>query len=128
LKDLQQQTGSIAALSRFMSRVEDKDHRFFQFIKKVKAFKWTKECEEAFKQIKAFLESPPVLAQPGAGKKLILYLSTSELAVSVVLVREERSEQQPIYFVSRLLQGAEVRYQLIEKIVLALIMAARKLR
>jgi hypothetical protein len=56
----------------------------------------------------------------------MLYLSSSDLAVSAALVREEKTDQQPVYFISKVLQGAEVRYQLIEKVVLALIVAARK--
>jgi hypothetical protein len=47
--------------------------------------------------------------------------------VSAALVREEKTDQQPVYFVSKVLQDAEVRYQLIEKVVLALLVAARKL-
>jgi hypothetical protein len=49
IKEVQQLTGRIAALSRFMSKVGDKAHPFFQCIKKAKAFQWTKECEEALK-------------------------------------------------------------------------------
>jgi hypothetical protein len=62
VKEVQQLTGRIAALSRFMSKVGDKAHDFFQFIKKAKAFLWIEEFEEAVKQIKTFLASPPVLA------------------------------------------------------------------
>jgi ribosome biogenesis protein Nip4 len=48
VKEVQQLTGRIAALSRFMSKVGEKAHPFFQCIKKEKAFQWTDECEEAF--------------------------------------------------------------------------------
>jgi hypothetical protein len=58
----------------------------------------------------------------------MLYLSASDFAVSDALVREEKTIQQPIYFVSKVLQGAEVWYQLIEKVVLGKIVAARKVR
>jgi hypothetical protein len=58
VKEVQQLTGRIVALSRFMSRVGDKAHPFFQCIKKAKAFKWTEECEEVFKQIKALIACP----------------------------------------------------------------------
>ena len=36
--------------------------------------------------------------------------------------------QKPIYFVSKVLQGPEVRYQAIEKATLAVIFSARRLR
>ncbi|KAK3033680.1 hypothetical protein RJ639_034559 [Escallonia herrerae] len=45
-----------------------------------------------------------------------------------VLVREEVARKLPIYYVSKVLQGAEQRYPDTEKLAFALLMAARKLR
>ncbi|KAL2248431.1 UNVERIFIED_CONTAM: Retrovirus-related Pol polyprotein from transposon opus [Sesamum indicum] len=52
----------------------------------------------------------------------------TENAISLALVREEGGVQSPIYYVSRMLHGAEKRYAQIEKLALALIVTARKLR
>ncbi|XP_071923127.1 uncharacterized protein [Coffea arabica] len=65
---------------------------------------------------------------PGAGGDLFLYLSACNETVSAVLVREDKGAQRPIYYVSRALQGPETRYTPAEKLVLALVHAARKLR
>ncbi|XP_077222178.1 uncharacterized protein LOC143856020 [Tasmannia lanceolata] len=46
----------------------------------------------------------------------------------VVLVREEHNQQKPVYYVSKVLHDAEIRYQRVEKLAYALVMAARKLR
>ncbi|KAL0395060.1 UNVERIFIED_CONTAM: hypothetical protein Slati_4472200 [Sesamum latifolium] len=62
------------------------------------------------------------------GERLYVYLAVSENAISSVLVREEQKEQQPVYYVNRMLQGAEKRYIQIEKLALALVTTARKLR
>ncbi|KAK3034123.1 hypothetical protein RJ639_034475 [Escallonia herrerae] len=51
-----------------------------------------------------------------------------EVAVSAVLVREENRLQRPIYYVSKVLQDVETRYLKIDKIALALITSARRLR
>ena len=59
---------------------------------------------------------------------MLLYLAVSEHAVSGVLVREEGRKQYPIYYVSKSLLDAETRYSHLEKLALALIIAARKLR
>jgi len=59
---------------------------------------------------------------------LVLYLSAATEAISVVLLAERGSMQKSIYFVSRALQGAEVNYPSFEKIALALVHAARRLR
>lgn len=50
------------------------------------------------------------------------------MAISAVLVREAEGKQLPIYFISRVLTDAETRYPEMEKVVLALVFAARKLR
>ena len=69
-----------------------------------------------------------MLAKPRMGEDLTLYLSVSEHAVSSVLVRNEVMAQTPIYYVNKALQDAKTRYPEIEKLALALIVAARKLR
>ncbi|KAK3029876.1 hypothetical protein RJ639_038673 [Escallonia herrerae] len=49
-------------------------------------------------------------------------------APSTVLVREEDGVQKPIYYVNKVLQDVETRYPKIDKIALALIISARRLR
>ena len=58
---------------------------------------------------------------------MLLYLAVSEHAVSAVLVREEGKKYLPIYYVSTALLDAETHYNQLEKLALALIVAARKL-
>ena len=70
----------------------------------------------------------PLLSKPLLGEVLLLYLAVSEHAVSAVLVREEGTKQLPIYYVSKALLDAETRYSHLEKLALALMVAARKLR
>lgn len=43
-------------------------------------------------------------------------------------MRESGEEQKPVYFVSKVLHGAEIRYPTIEKAALAIIVSARRLR
>ncbi|XP_052176660.1 uncharacterized protein LOC127790964 [Diospyros lotus] len=91
-------------------------------------FVWTEECQEAFEQLKQCLVSPPVLAKPQSGESLYIYLAASDEAVSSVLVREEDKVQKPVYYVSKRLAGAEIRYTPTEKLAYALVIFARKLR
>ena len=48
--------------------------------------------------------------------------------VATVLFVDKVKQQQPIYFISHILNGAECSYQLVEKMALVVIIAARKLR
>lgn len=49
LKEVQQLTGYLVALSHFLSCVGDKSINFFATMRKSTSFQWTKECENAFK-------------------------------------------------------------------------------
>lgn len=62
------------------------------------------------------------------GEQLYLYVAATANAISGVLIREEDRVQKLVYFVSRALHGPEVRYTAMEKLVLALVHAARRLR
>ncbi|KAG7564374.1 Integrase catalytic core [Arabidopsis suecica] len=103
-KEVQRLTGRIAALNRFISRSTDKSLPFYQILKGNKGFLWDEKCEEAFGQLKAYLITPPVLSKPEVDEKLYLYVSVSNHAVSGVLVREDRGEQKPIYYITRKLR------------------------
>ncbi|CAA7057254.1 unnamed protein product [Microthlaspi erraticum] len=57
-----------------------------------------------------------------------LYLAASPATVSGMLIREERDEQKSVYYVTKTLIDAETRYPPMEKLALALVMSASKLR
>ncbi|KAK3024809.1 hypothetical protein RJ639_044119 [Escallonia herrerae] len=96
--------------------------------RKAKDFEWTEECQKSFEELKRYLSSPPLLTKPVTGEDLFLYLSISEVAVSTVLIREEEGKQRPVYYISKVLQDVETRYPRIDKVALALVTSARKLR
>ena len=124
-KEVQCLTGRIAGLSRFMSKASNNCQPFFQVLKK--AFQWDAHYEEAFTVLKTYLSSSPILVSPSEGELLTLYLAVSDFSTSAVLVRDKDRVQQPIYYCSRALRGAEERYPKMEKLTLALVTATRKL-
>ncbi|KAL5537985.1 hypothetical protein UlMin_045753 [Ulmus minor] len=128
VKEVQSLTGRVAALNRFISRATDKCQPFFRALRKGKDFLWTAECEQSFQELKTYLGRPPLLSKPQEGESLILYLAVSKGAVSSALIREEEGVQWPIYYTSKSLFDAETRYPEVEKLALALMIAARKLR
>jgi hypothetical protein len=86
VKEVQQLTGRISALSRFLSCAGEKSFHFFSTLKKGERFTWTKQCEETFQKLKEFLASPPILTLPQPKVPLLLYLAVSENAMSSTLV------------------------------------------
>lgn len=120
--------GKITALSRFILRLANRNLPFFETLQAMKQFEWTTECERTFFDLKAYLSSPPLLLKPIDREPLYLYLAVSENAISSVLICKEAKVPKPVYYVNKMLQGVEKRYLEIEKLALALVVSARKLR
>ncbi|XP_072090460.1 uncharacterized protein [Arachis hypogaea] len=128
VKDVQRLAGRLTSLSRFLGASATKALPFFNLMRKGIAFKLTPACEEAFRHFKEILATPPVLGKPKAGEPLYLYLTITGEAMATVLIREEGRAQQPVYFMNRALQGAELRYSKLEKLALALLTSSRRLK
>ncbi|GKD41284.1 reverse transcriptase domain-containing protein [Tanacetum coccineum] len=69
-----------------------------------------------------------MLVAPRPKEELIMYLSASHGAIGAVLMIERDTIQTPFYFASRALQGSELNYTPMEKLILALVFAAKRLR
>ncbi|KAI5324801.1 hypothetical protein L3X38_033874 [Prunus dulcis] len=128
-KDIQSLTGRVAALTRFISKATDKCVPFFKALKGGKQnITWTAECDKAFQDLKNYMSKAPMLSKPLAGEILYLYLSVSGTAVSSVLIRKPEKAELPIFYVSKALQSAELRYPPLKQLALALVVSARRLR
>ncbi|KAL0444292.1 UNVERIFIED_CONTAM: hypothetical protein Slati_2151900 [Sesamum latifolium] len=75
INEVQQLTGRIAALSRFISKAAEKSLPFFKTLRKAKNFEWDASCPLAFKELKSYLAGLPLLGKPCQGDTLYLYLS-----------------------------------------------------
>ncbi|XP_035843928.1 uncharacterized protein LOC118490408 [Helianthus annuus] len=131
VKEMQRLAGRLAALNRFLANHAAKSYPFISTLRncgKKTPFQWTPEAEAAFKQMKEYLIQLPTLTAPKEKEPLILYLLAAEVAVGAVLMVERENIQTPIYYISKMLTGPETRYSMIEKLVLALVHASRRLR
>lgn len=57
---------------------------------------------------------------------MIMYLSVSNKALSLVLVQEGSDKEKPVCFVNKVLKGAELKYWKIERLALVVIVTAKK--
>nr|GEZ08439.1 reverse transcriptase domain-containing protein [Tanacetum cinerariifolium] len=131
IKEVQSFNGKLASLKRFLSKSAKKSLPLFQTLKrciKKSDFHWTVKAEQAFKQLKQHLSELPLLVAPKPKEELIIYLSATYGAISEVLMTKKGTVQTPIYFISRALQGPELNYSPMEKPVLSLVFAAKRLR
>ena len=67
------------------------------------------------------------MSSPVADEVLYVYIAMAPHAVSLVLIREDNGLQRPVYYVSKSLHEAEVRYSPLEKAILAVVHASQKL-
>ena len=126
IKEVQSLNGKVATLNRFVLRATDEFVPFFCTLKK--SFEWTVDCQQAFKDLKAYLSSPSLLSPSKPREELFLYLAVFSAAVSAVLVKEEDRVQKPEYYTSRALRGAKERYPLMEKLAFASVTTTQKLK
>ena len=94
---------------------------------KWKGFEWIEECALAFQQLKEYLSSPSIMSSPEVDEVLFAYIAVAPHAVSLVLIRVDNGTQRPVYYVSKSLHEAKVRYLPLEKAILAVVHATRKL-
>ncbi|GKB85076.1 reverse transcriptase domain-containing protein [Tanacetum coccineum] len=131
LKDVQRLNGKLASLNRFLAKSAKKSLPFFKTLEKCTKnsdFLWMEEAKAALRQMKEHLAKLPMLIAPEEQEELIVYQAASKESVSAVLMTERKARQMPIYFVSRALRGPEVNYTAMEKLVLALVHASKRLR
>jgi hypothetical protein len=144
IKDVQKLMGSLAALSRFISRLAKRALPFFKLLRKSRPFSWTEEEEQAFRELKQHLVSLAILVAPEPAETLYLYIAAAAEAVSMVLVVERttpegqepensgpatgvRTVQRPVYYISEVLHEAKTRYLETHKLLYAVLVASRNL-
>ena len=107
-KGVQQLTGWLTALKRFISHFTDLLKPFFTTLKGAKGASWNEKCDQALMAIKQYLTEPPSLTSPRERDTLYLYLVVSKVLVSAALFKEDKNRnQKPIFFISKSLAEAE---------------------
>ncbi|XP_075670811.1 uncharacterized protein LOC142640524 [Castanea sativa] len=67
------------------------------------------------------------MSRPEVDEVLFAYIAVAIQAVSLVLIRDDSGVQRPVYYVSKSLGEAGMRYLPLEKAILAVVLATRKL-
>ena len=77
----------------------------------------------AFQQLKEYLFWPSVMSRPKVDDVLFAYIAVASHVVSLVLIRVDNGVQMLVYYVSKSLHEAKVRYLPLEKAILAVVHA-----
>ena len=80
-----------------------------------------------FSALKDYLSWPSIMSRPKKVEVFFAYITVASHAVSLVLVKVKNGVQQPVYYVSKSLHETEIRYLPLEKAILVVVYATRKL-
>jgi len=67
------------------------------------------------------------MSRPEVDEIFLTYIVVASYAVSLVLIQVDSGMQRPVYYVSKSLHEVEVHYLPLEKAILAIVHATRKL-
>ncbi|GJR11972.1 reverse transcriptase domain-containing protein [Tanacetum coccineum] len=129
IKEVQSLNRKLASLNRFLSKLAERSLPLFKTLKKcIKKVTFIRhQKQKSLQATKAAPVRVTPVGRPKPKEVLIVYLFTTHRAISAVLMTETGTVQMPVYFISRTLQGPELNYTPMEKLVLSLVFAAKRL-
>ena len=116
-------------ISHFIARITNIREPIFCLLRKNQPAVWNDDCQHAFEKIKECLLSPLILVPLTPGRPLLLYLSVTDMPLGCMLAQlDDSGKEQAIYYLSKRMLKYECKYNLIERLYLALVWATRRLR
>ncbi|MFM7683964.1 MAG: RNase H-like domain-containing protein [Bacteroidota bacterium] len=128
LNHVQQFLGICGYYRRFIKDFSKIAAPLYGMLKKDKKWEWSKECEDAFQDLKVKLMTYPILRKPDFKKEFIIHTDASGLAVGAVLAQKDEYGEYACHYASRLLKANEIHYGITEKECLAVIWAVKFFR
>jgi transposase InsO family protein len=100
-----------------------------ELTKNTVAFVWGEDQQKAFDELKARLQSAPVLAHPDPSRQFILHTDASGFAIAAVLSQQQQDGTiRPVAYYSKKMNAAEKNYGVTDKELLAIVEAVRHWR
>jgi len=110
VRQVQQFLGFANYYRRFIQDFAKKAKPLTSLTRKNTRFKWTEECDNAFRELKQHLVSAPILAYPDFSKPFIVDTDASDVGIGGVLSQKQDGLERVIAYYSRSLTPVEQRY------------------
>jgi hypothetical protein len=78
----------IAALSWFISKLDECGMPFYKLLRKADGFQWDDQAATTFIELKQYLKSLPMLVPPKLDDVLLMYVAATDAVVNTVIVVE----------------------------------------
>lgn len=119
--------GLLNYYGRFLKNLSMQLRPLHELLKRESVWKWTSDCETAFKNAKDHLLQSTLVVHYDTRKPLKLACDASPYGVGAVISHVmDNGEEKPIAFASRTLTEAESKYAQIEKEALSIIFGVKK--
>lgn len=128
VKNVRQVIGTISWYRKFIPNFSQLLAPLCSLLRKNSAFNWNSACDQAFKQIKQYLISAPILRCPDFGKPFYVQTDASGYGIGAVLSQRDDDGEHVICYLSRSLTKAEAKFSTTERELLAVLFAVEKLR
>lgn len=118
--------GMVNFYGRFVCKLADVLQPMYRLLSKNVTWEWSKECSDAFVQVKNLLTKSPCLIHYNSELPLKLACDASSYGLGCVLSHVVNGQERPIAYASRVLSKAECNYSQIEKEALSIIYGVKK--
>ena len=117
IKEVRHFNGMCSYYRKFIPHFSDITKCFNDMMKKEAVFKWTNECDNAFKLLKEKLMEEPVLINPQVNKDYVIHCYASKFSYSGILqqTRPGTDELAPIAYFSGSFDKTQVKWNITEK-------------
>lgn len=128
VKEVRRFIGVTSWYRRFVANCSGLLAPISRLLRKGSRFKWTEECETAFKTIKERLASAPVMSCPDFERPFVIQTDASDFGLGAVLSQNFPEGERVVSFISRSLTSSERKFSTTEKECLAVLWAIEKFR
>jgi len=119
--------GLVNFYAKFVPNLSQSCEPLYKLTRDNVQFKWTKECESAFQDVKHAISSAPVLAHFQQSLPVGLSCDASSVGLGVVLFHKyPDGSERPIAFASKTLSSSERNYSQIEKEGLSIVFGVKR--
>ena len=128
VRELRSFLGIASYYRRFIRGFADIAAPLHCLLDKGATWKWSTECDEAFRGLKAHLTQSPVAAYPDFSLPFTLYTDASNLGLGAVLSQKQDGKERMIACASRTLSPSEKNYSTTKKECLGVVWGIRYFR